>query len=190
MHALEERPGRDDITRALHATQAREPGASDRLFCLVQGDLRARVRWLRGLARKDPMAQTTVLVDDAFLRLCDERVVWQNRDHFYGVATTMLRRLMVDLARRRQRHKRGGGQSAVAIDDRLAALLPDPDFVLDFDAALGRLGALKERWRKIVEMRVYLGLDNPEIATALDVSLSTVEHDWPFVRAWLHRELG
>lgn len=190
MHALEERPDRGDVTRALRAAQAREPGAADRLFWLVQDDLRARVTRLRRLVGPDPLAQTTALIDEAFLRLCAERTAWQNRDHFHGVATTTLRRLVLDLTRHRQRRKRGGGQPAVPLDDDLAALLPDHDFVLDLDAALERLGELKERWRRIAEMRVYLGLDNHAIASALDVSLSTVEHDWAFARVWLHRELG
>ena len=186
MHALD---GRGDVTRALQAVQARAPYAADELFRLVQGDLRTRAGRLRRLIRRDPLAQTTVLVDDAFLRLCAERGPWQNRDHFYGVATTTLRRLLLDLARHRQRRKRGGGQRPVELEDHVAALLPDADVLIDLDAGLVRLGALKSRWRKIAEMRVYLGLDNQAIADALDVSLSTVEHDWAFVRAWLHREL-
>jgi RNA polymerase sigma factor (TIGR02999 family) len=180
----------DDVTRALRAAQAREPGAGDRLFGLVQGELRARVARLRTGVRREVCSQTTSLVDDAFLRLNAERVTWQNRDHYLGVATLMVQRMILDLARRQQRRKRGGGEPSLGLPDDLTDLLPDPDFVLDLQAALERLGALRPRWRRIAELRAFGGLDNRTIAATLGVSLSTVEHDWAFVRAWLHRELA
>ena len=190
MNASGNKSSHGEITRALRAAQAREPGAGDRLFGLVHGELRARVTRLRAGARRDSCTQTTSLVDDAFLRLDAERMPWQSRDHYLGVATLIVQRLFLDLARRQQRHKRGGGVPAHDLPEHLADLLPDPDFVLDLQAALERLGALRPRWRQIAELRAFGGLDNRAIAATLGVSLSTVEHDWPFVRAWLHRELG
>lgn len=187
MQGHDSEPG--DITRALHASQAREEGAADRLFALVEPELRARVARLRAGARPDPCSQTTAVVHDAFLRLDGERGPWQNRDHYLGVATLAARRLVLDLARRQRRQKRGGGAADVDLPEHLADLLPDPDFVLDLQAALERLGELRPRWRQLAELRVFEGLDNQSIADVLEVSLSTVEHDWVFVRAWLHREL-
>lgn len=182
-------PEQGDITRALHALQAREVGAADRLFALVEQELRARVARLRAGARPDPCSQTTAVVHDAFLRLDGERGPWQNRGHYLGVATLTAQRLILDLARRQRRQKRGGGAADVDLPEHLADLLPDPDFVLDLQAAIERLGALRSRWRQLAELRTFGGLDNHSIAEALGVSLSTVEHDWAFVRAWLHREL-
>lgn len=180
---------RDDFTRALRAAQAEEAGAADYLFRLVQGELRARVNRCHG-ALPDPSSQTTSVVHDAFLRLGRERAPWQNRHHYLAVATRTVQRIILDLARRRQRRKRGGGQPPVQLADHLASFLPDPDFILDLQTALERLGAHNPRWRRIAELRAYGGLDNRGIATELGVSLSTVEHDWPFVRAWLHREMA
>lgn len=178
-----------DITRALHASQAHEAGATAHLFALVEPELRARVARLRAGGRPDPCSQTTAVVHDAFLRLDGERAAWQNRDHYLGVATLTAQRLILDLARRQRRHKRGGGRPDVDLPEHLADQLPDPDLVLDLQAALERLGALRPRWRQLAELRVFVGLDNRGIADMLEVSLSTVEHDWAFVRAWLHREL-
>lgn len=179
-----------EITRALHAAQAHEPGAAETLFRLVQHELRARVARLRSGGRRDPCSQTTSVVHDTFLRLDVERTPWRNHDHYFAIATLTAQRLVLDLARRGQRRKRGGAQRALDLDDHLAALLPDPDFLLDLQAAMERLGAMRPRWQQLAELRVFGGLDNHAIAATLGVSLSTVEHDWAFVRAWLHRALG
>lgn len=188
MHAQDPEPG--EITHALRASQTDETGAADRLFALVEPELRRRVARLRAGARPDPSSQTTAVVHDAFLRLSSERAQWQNRDHYLGVAAVTAQRLLHDLARHRSRRKRGGGAVNADLPEHLAGKHTDPDLLLDLQAALERLGGLRPRWRQLAELRILVGLDNQSIADALEVSLSTVEHDWVFIRAWLHRELA
>ncbi len=190
MHTSGAEPPRGTITLALQAAQARCPGAADQLFGLVEPELRRRVMRLRHLTRDDPMCQTTSLVHDAFLRLGAERTLWQNSSHYLAAATRTIKRLVLDLARRQQRCKRGGRMHAVELPDQVAARLPPMELLLDLETALDRLGRLRPRWQRIADMRVFGGMNSSAIAAVLGVSASTVEHDWAFVRAWLHREIS
>jgi RNA polymerase sigma factor (TIGR02999 family) len=135
--------------------------------------------------------QTTALVHEAYLRLIDvNRVDWQSRNQFYAVSARMMRRILVEEARKRNADKRGADASHVALDE---ALLPAPERgadVLALEDALERLEALDERKARVVELRCFAGLSVPETAEVLDVSEETVFRDWRMARLWLRRELS
>ncbi|MFO1055162.1 MAG: ECF-type sigma factor [Planctomycetota bacterium] len=179
-----------EITNALREMRSRAQVDADRVFALVEPELRWRVERECGRDHCSTLSQTTAIVHDAFLRLAQEQVCWKDRDHYFSVATLIVRRLLVDLARRERRAKRGGGRIRVALPADLVTATPDPGLVLDLDAAIERLRAMRPRWARLAELRVFGGLGNHEIAAVLGVALRTVEHDWHFVRAWLHRELS
>ena len=143
----------------------------------------------------DHTLQTTALVHEAYLRLIDQRrVEWRNRAHFFGVAAQLMRRILVDHARRRGAGKRGSGQRPVSLDDvhsvRGAPSEASRLDVLVFDEALDRLAALDESQARIVELRYFGGLNIEETAEVLDVSPATVKREWAIARAWLRRELA
>jgi RNA polymerase sigma factor (TIGR02999 family) len=140
--------------------------------------------------RPDHTLQATSLVNEAYLRLIDvNRVEWRDRAHFLAVAAQMMRRILVDFARNRQRQKRGGGAVHVSLDD--VPELPDSD-QLDLVALSGALGALEtfdSRMSQVVELRFFGGLTVAETADVLNVSPETVMRDWKTAKAWLIREL-
>ena len=143
------------------------------------------------MSAKGHILQTTALVNEAFTRLIDWRnVEWQNRAHFFGLAAQIMRRILVDYARARNREKRGGGEIQVSLSD--AANVPSgrrPDLVA-VDDALQTLEKLDPRQARVVELRFFAGLRLDEMAEALGVSLSTVRRDWSLASAWLFRELN
>jgi RNA polymerase sigma factor (TIGR02999 family) len=130
------------------------------------------------------------LVHEAYLRLVDQRHVdWQNRAQFYGVASQMMRRVLVDHARRRKMDKRSGRWLRVSLTD-LGAAAPDPGFdVLMLDTLLDRLAAFDLRKSRVVELRYFGGLSLEETAHVLDVSQTTIDREWRAARAWLHAQL-
>jgi RNA polymerase sigma factor (TIGR02999 family) len=135
--------------------------------------------------------QPTALVHEAYLRLIgQERVVWQNRAHFYGVAAQTMRRILVDHARGRGRDKRFGAAIRVTLDDRLPAAQPADCEMLLLDQALGELTDLDPRQARIVELRYFGGLTEREIASVLDLSRSTVTRDWLIAKGWLFRRIS
>jgi RNA polymerase sigma factor (TIGR02999 family) len=134
--------------------------------------------------------QATALINEAYLRLIDWKdIQWADRAHFFGMAANMMRRVLVDHARRRDRHKRGG--EAIHLSFVEAARLPAPEHadVLALNDALDRLEQLDRRKSQIIEMRFFGGLSLEETAEALHVSVATVRRDWAFARAWLSGEL-
>lgn len=178
-----------EVTRLLR--EAESPGAADRLYRLVYDELRGvAARRLAG-ERADHTLTPTALVHEAYVRLVDQdRVEWAGRAHFFGIAARMMRRILVDHARRRQADRRGGGSVHVTLshasgeeDERIHDLL-------SLHQVLERLAALDERQANVVELRFFGGLDVPETAHALDVSESTVKRDWVFAQAWLQAELA
>jgi len=180
----------DNVTELLRAYRAGNPEALERLVSLVYGELRRQAaRYLRR-ERADHTLQPTALVNEAYIRLADQRdVEWQNRAHFFAIAAQIMRRILVDHARARGRGKRGSGQTLVLFDDALAvAEARDLDLVA-LDDALSALAELDERQSRVVEMRFFAGLEVEEVAEALGVSPTTVKRDWSLARAWLRREL-
>jgi len=186
-----ETPGAPDITRLLHEWKSGEPGSLDRLILLVYPQLHAlAARQLAKEWRSDRL-QTTVVVHEAYVKLFNQRSVdWQDRGHFFAVAAQLMRRILVDHARRQLRDKRGGGMIAVAVEDST----PAPAAVgaidaLDLDRALQKLEQLDPDEAKIVELRFFAGLTIEETAAALGISPATVKREWAIAKGWLHREL-
>jgi RNA polymerase sigma factor (TIGR02999 family) len=186
-----ERPATGDLTRLLRTWNAGDEEAFDQLVPLVYDELhRIALRCLAG-ERSDVSMQATALVNEVCLRLIGwEGVRWQNRGHFFGVSAQMMRRVLVDIARRRRAERRGGpGAVRVSLDDiELAAAEPDAGLVA-IDDALERLAAEDPRKARVIELRFFGGLSMEEAAQTLGISLRTAQNDWAFARAWLFREL-
>jgi RNA polymerase sigma factor (TIGR02999 family) len=134
--------------------------------------------------------QATALVHEVFIRLVgQDRVEWQGRAHFFGIAAQMMRRVLVDHARERQAAKRLGGAVRVELDDQVAAVAAPDVEVLSLDRALDELTALDPRQAHIVELRYFGGLSEQEVGAVLSLSRATVTREWQSARAWLYRRL-
>jgi RNA polymerase sigma factor (TIGR02999 family) len=177
-------------TELLRAWSQGDGSALDRLMPLVYEELHRLARRYMRQERPDHTLQATSLVNEAYLRLIDvNRVEWRDRTHFLAVAAQMMRRILVEFARNRQRQKRGGGALHVSLDD--VPELPDfkeRDFVALNDA-LSALATCDARMGQVVELRFFGGLTVEETADVLNVSAETVLRDWKTAKAWLLREL-
>ncbi len=179
------------VTELLAAVNSGDEDALDVLVATIYDELRDLAR--RKMAGQSPGAtvQATELVHEAYLRLASEGGDgWENRRHFFGAAARAMRNVLVDRARKRGRLKRGGDRHRTAFDEQLARLEADPVDTLALDEALGRLAAIDPRKSELVDLKFFAGLTNAETATALSVSIATVEREWSFAKAWLHRELS
>lgn len=164
--------------------------ARDDLFALVHRDLRVRAAACLRRERRDHSLQPTALIHETYLRLVDQRRVdWQNRAHFLAIAARMMRRVLVDHARRRLAIKRPAHDLRVALDEDVSQVQPVSCDVLALHAALEELERLDERQAHIVELRYFAGMSEDEIATALGVSRSSITREWQMARAWLYRRL-
>jgi RNA polymerase sigma factor (TIGR02999 family) len=182
----------EDVTRLLQAWRQGDLAARDELLARVYAHLRRLASaQLRG-ERAGHSLQPTDLVHEAYLRLVDQtRVDWRDRAHFFGLAATTMRRVLVDHARRRHRKKRQvdevrTGTTRIAA----AAAAGSPVDLLDLDRALERLAAESPRVARVVEMRYFAGLEIAEVAACLGLSSATVRRDWDYARAWMRVELG
>ena len=147
-------------------------------------------RYLRR-ERQDHTLQTTALVNEAYLRLIDgEKVDWKGKTHFFAVAATTLRRILVDHARAKTSQKRGGGARPLSLSEVAPISIENPADVLDLDQAISKLAETKPRHARLVELRFFAGLAFAEIARVLDLSERTVERDWRVARAFLLAPLG
>jgi RNA polymerase sigma factor (TIGR02999 family) len=185
------KPSPEEISQLLAAWRQGDREALDSLMPLVYEELRRLARrYMRG-ERSSHTLQTTALVNEVYLRLIDvQDVDWQGRAHFFAIAAQVMRRILVDHARTRNRVKRGGGASQLSLSD--AAVLgteSPPDFVA-LDEALTRLSAIEPRKSQVVELRFFGGRTNDETAEVLKVSRNTVMRDWSMAQAWLRRELS
>jgi RNA polymerase sigma factor (TIGR02999 family) len=178
------------VTELLRAWSDGDEGALEQLVPLVEVELRRLARGYMARERPDHTLQTTALVNEAFVRLTDARQVrWQDRAHFLGISARLMRRVLVDYARRRGFHKRGGGAQRVTLQDDLVRT-PDPAFdVVALDRALEALAKVDMRKSRIVELRFFGGLSVDETAEVLVVSPDTVKRDWRLAKLWLLREL-
>ncbi len=162
-----------------------------KLMPVVYGELRRMARQqLRGERRAHTL-QTTALVHEVFLRLVDrEQLAWESRGHFFAVAATAMRRILVNHAKSRARLKRGGGRQALTLQEA-DAVFPDRSLdLLALDEAMTKLGQLDERKATLVELRFFGGLTVEETADVLDVSPRTVKRDWRLAKVWLLREIS
>ncbi len=180
-----------DVTALLADWSRGDRGALNQLLPLVYAELRRiAARQLRG-ERPGHSLQPTALVHEVYLRLVDQRQVdWQNRAHFFGVAAQIMRRILVDHARRHAAGKRGEGVPSLSIDDIQDVPASNEISILALDSALDRLATIDADLARIVELRAFGGLTVDEAAHILKVSPSTAKRDWRIAKAWLNRELG
>jgi RNA polymerase sigma factor (TIGR02999 family) len=185
-----ETPAPTNVTQLLLAWSDGNQGARDELMPLVYAELHRLAQSYLRRERRGHTLQSAALVHEAFLRLVDQRVAWQNRAHFFGIAAQLMRRILVDYARSRGSEKHGGEQIHLALDEALdEAAARDADLVA-LDDALTSLAALDPQQSRIVELRYFGGLTIEEAAESLGISDSTVEREWRLARAWLRRELS
>ena len=180
-----------DTTDALEAHAAGRCAAAPELLPLVYDELRLLAgRYLRG-ERIDHSLRPSDLVHEAYLRLVDSsRISWQGKTHFFAMSARQMRRILVEHARARNAHKRGGGAKRLAIHENMAASETMSLDVLALDEALDRLATLSPRQSHTVELRFFGGMTIRETAHVLGVSDETVKQDWRMARAWLSRELA
>ena len=180
------------ITRLLHEWRDGSREAFDRLIPLVYEELHTLAsRQLAHEWRHDRL-QTTAVVNEAYMKLFGQREVdWQNRGHFFAIAAHVMRRIVVDYARRGLRAKRGGGESSIELSEGVIAPDAAVDAVdaLDLDRALEKLQQLDPDQVRLVELRFFGGLTIEETAAALGISSATVKREWALAKGWLHREL-
>lgn len=180
-----------DISLLLRQWSDGNRTALEELLPLVYDELhRQAARYLRR-ERIGHTLQTTALIHEAYLRLIDQRDVhWQSRTHFFAIAAKMMRRVLVDYARAKNREKRGGDDVRLPLEHIM--LVPGDDSGIDLmalDQALTRLARLDEQQMRVVELRYFGGLTLEETADALDISRATAARDWDVAKAWLRREL-
>lgn len=182
-----------DITQLLRQWRGGKSEALDTLMPLVYEELRRQAANYLRRERPDHTLQTTALINEAFLRLIDQRDVdWQSRAHFFGISAQLMRRILVDYARTKYRQKRGGHSRKVSLDDAPPTLAASDNHTIDLlalDEALDRLQNIDEQQSRIVELRYFSGLSTEDTALVLGVSTRTVERGWTIARAWLYREL-
>ena len=180
-----------DVTQMLLAWSAGKTGAQDSLFQVVYDELKRIARQYLSREREGHTLQPTALVHEAYLRMVDQtRVSWQNRAQFYGVAATMMRRILVNHARGLATEKRGGAAQRLSLDEANFSPTENATDLLALDEALKRLADLDERKSRVVELLFFGGLDHKEVAEVLGVSEKTVQRDWQMARSWLYRELS
>jgi RNA polymerase sigma factor (TIGR02999 family) len=184
-------PGQD-ITALLRAWSRGEQDAGDRLVPLVYDELRRQAaRYLRRERRREHTLRPTALVHEAYVRLAGQRKAdWKNRAQFFGVAANVMRRVLVDHARRHGAAKRAGSWCRVTLDEAVVAAAPPDLEILALERALQELETIDPGKARLVELRFYGGLDLEGTAAVLGVSVSTVTREWRLARAWLYRRLS
>lgn len=181
----------EEITGLLQQWRGGSREAFDQLIPLVYSELRVIASHRLAREWRDNALHTTVLVNEAYLKLVGQRGVdWQNRAHFFAIAAQLMRRIIVDAARRRLTQKRGRGDVAVPLDDLPA---PEPSVstidVLALDTALGELERLDADLGRLVELRFFGGMTVEQTAEVLGLSPATVKREWAVAKGWLHRAL-
>ncbi|HEV8137931.1 MAG TPA: sigma-70 family RNA polymerase sigma factor [Pyrinomonadaceae bacterium] len=179
-----------DITALLVDWSNGDQSALEKLLPLVERELHRLAHSYMRRESPDHTLQTTALVNEAYLRLIDQKKTrWQNRAHFFGIAAKIMRRILLNWARDQQRQKRGGGAIQVSLSEVAAIPLIKGADLIALDEALERLNMTDERKARVVELRYFGGLSVEETAEVLDISAITVLRDWKFAKAWLLREI-
>lgn len=182
--------GDQEITRLLLAWREGEKSALDRLMPAVYEELKRLASAYMRRQRPGHSLQTVDLVNEAYMRLIDSsRVNWQDRNHFYAISSQIMRRLLVDSARKRNSQKRGGGRAQITLEDNLEIAADAGTDLVALDEAMKLLAELNPRQSRIIELRYFGGLTEEETAEVLGVSSRTIRRDWTVARAWLYREL-
>ena len=180
-----------EITELLEQWSGGNQAALDQLYPLVYAELRQLARSYMRREPKGHTLQTTALINEAYVRLVDQQSVrWQNRSHFFAISAQIMRRILVDHARRHLQAKRGGGAKRISLDEVMIVAKERSAEVLMLDEALSNLARLDPRRSQVVELRYFAGLNNSEIASVLKISENTVMRDWNLARAWLYQQLS
>ena len=179
-----------EITSLLIAWGDGDRAALERLLPLVERELHRLARHYMRRESPGHTLQTTAVVNEAYLKLCDQtRVRWQNRAHFFAIAATVMRRFLSNYARDRHREKRGGRAVQVSLSEVAVMSEERSEELIALDDALERLAGFDERKARVVELRHFGGLTAAEAAEVLGVSVATVERDWNAAKAWLAKEV-
>jgi RNA polymerase sigma factor (TIGR02999 family) len=177
------------ITQLLERWSAGDQQAMDQLMPLVQDELRKVARGFLRHERPNHTLQPTALVNEAYIRIIGRQAVhWEGRAHFIAISANMMRRILVDHARKRRAAKRGSAATLVTFDEKVNSPLRDIDLI-ELDDTLSRLAEMDPRQARVVELRVFGGLSVEETAAALEVSTATVKRDWRTAKAWLFQQL-
>jgi RNA polymerase sigma factor (TIGR02999 family) len=180
----------NDITELLVAWSGGDKQAFDEVMRIVYEELHRLAHRHLAKERQDHTLQTTALVNEAYLKLVDQkRVKWQGRSHFFALSSQLMRRILVDYARSRQYAKRGGGATALPLDEALVVAPERAAEMIALDEALTELAKHDERKARIVELRFFAGMSIDETSDLLGVSPGTVMKDWTLAKAWLQREM-
>ena len=180
-----------NVTKLLLRWSKGDQGALESLVPLVYDELRRLARHYLKHEKPTHTLSSTALVHEAYLRLVSQKdVTWQNRAHFFGVASQMMRRILVDHARHHAYAKRGGGAMTLALDEAVCTPQRREIDLVALDDALDSLAKLDERQSRMVELRFFGGLSIEETSEVLGVSAPTVKREWASARAWLYREIS
>ncbi len=184
-------PSDQDVTHLLIQWSKGDSGALEALVPLVYDELRRLAQLYLSREKPGHTLSSTALVHEAYLRLVKQKdVTWQNRAHFFAVAARMMRRILVDHARRHGFAKRGGGAMTLSLDEAMAPAAQREVNLVALDDALDTLAKLDERQSRMVELRFFGGLSIEETSEVLGVSAPTVKREWASARAWLYREIS
>lgn len=180
---------RKDVTELLRLASGGHSDAQAKVFQIVYSELRRMAkRAMRG-ERENHTLQATALVHEAFLRLAGESIPWSSRSHFFAVAASTMRRILIDYARSASAQKRGG-RNRIDFDVGLSISIDRPLNLIELDDAMTRLGVRNPRACRVVELQFFAGMTAVETAAILGVNAKTVQRDWKLARAWLHSELA
>jgi RNA polymerase sigma factor (TIGR02999 family) len=182
-------PSTKEVTRLLVDWGNGDQEALDKLMPIIHEELRRLARHYMRRERPGHTLQTSALVNEAYLRLVDQKVHWQNRSHFFGVAAQAMRRILVDHARAHHYAKRGGDAQKVSLDEAANLAQARASDLIALDDALTALTELDPQQGRIVELRFFGGLTIEETAEVLKISHATVEREWSMARAWLRRQM-
>lgn len=182
---------KSQITKLLQAHASGDEHALDELIPLVYSEMYNMAKGRLIGERPDHTYSATALVHEAYLKLVDfNRIDWQNRNHFFAIASQIMRNILVNYAVKQQAQKRGGKRNKVILDEKHGSWEMNLEEIISVDQALTKLEKLDERQAKVVEYRFFGGLTIKETANTLGISQPTVSRDWKVARAWLNRELG
>ena len=182
-------PAAHDVTALLLDWSNGSDAAYEKLVPLVYEELHRIAHRYMSRERPGNTLQTTALVAEAYIRLVDQKVRWQNRSHFFAISAELMRRILVDHARSHQYAKRGGGAQKIGLNEAMLMARERSSELIALDEALTRLATFDLRKARVVELRFFGGLDVEETAKVLDVSTNTVKRDWSTARAWLYEEV-
>jgi len=191
MWAAGELISRAEVTTLLRAWSRGDQSAFDNLAPIIYSELRRLARHYMARERRDHTLQPTALVHEVYMRLADfQHLHWKNRVHFFAISAQVMRRVLVDFARSRERRKRGAGYQHITLEDCVNLGEQHDAAIVALDDALTTLASSDPRKSQVVEMKFFGGLSAGEIAESLDVSEETVLRDWKLAKLWLLKELS